>query len=192
MSRLLLHICCAPCAITALNHMKNRFERVVCFFHNPNIHPLLEFRKRLKAVWSLAWRLRGQVEFLVDEEYGLRRFIRAVCHSGSRCRTCYALRLARTAAEARRRGFSHFATTLTTSPHQNHELIKELGERIGHAAGVEFFYLDLREHHEEGIKEARRMSLYIQNYCGCIFSEAERFGPTMREVYRGPRPKRTE
>ena len=188
MERVFLHICCAPCALAALEFFRPRFKHITCFFYNPNIHPLLEFRKRLKAVWTLAWRLRGEVEFVVDEEYGLRRFMRVVCHSSNRCRACYALRLGRTAYEASRRGFSTFATTLTTSPHQNHALIKKIGERVGAAAKVKFIYADLRGYHDAALSEARRMSLYLQGYCGCVFSEEERFAPTKREIYRGPRP----
>lgn len=39
--------------------------------------------------------------------------------------------------------------------------------------GIEFVYRDFREGWQEGQEEARRVGLYMQKYCGCVFSEEE-------------------
>ena len=39
--------------------------------------------------------------------------------------------------------------------------------------GIEFVYRDFREGWREGQDEARQAGLYMQKYCGCIYSEEE-------------------
>ena len=123
----------------------------------------------------------------VVEEYGLDQFIREVYHPERprRCASCYFLRLSRTALRAREQGFDRFTTTLLVSPHQNHELVREAAERAAALTGVEFLYRDFRPLHERSHEMARRRRLYLQQYCGCCFSEYERFRDTTRELYRG-------
>jgi hypothetical protein len=184
MMRLVLHVCCAPCLAGTWDAFAGEGD-ALGFFHNPNIHPLLEFRKRLKAVQVLADRERLPVR--VDDEYGLRAFLAAVGDDGEdRCRVCYQTRLARTARLAADEGADAFSTTMLVSRHQKHELLREVGEQVADAAGVAFLYRDLRDRANDGPAIAKRLSLYRQQYCGCIFSEYERFKDTRVEVYRGP------
>ena len=92
-----------------------------------------------------------------------------------RCLYCYHDRLLATAQVAKRGNFSHFTTTLLYSKHQKHEIIREMGESLGRKYGVKFFYQDFREGWKEGIQCSLELGLYRQQYCGCIYSEKERF-----------------
>jgi len=184
--RLLLHTCCAGCLLGALSGLKGRGWDVVSFFFNPNIHPLLEFRKRMKAMKVLRDQMRGRLDMIVCEEYGLRRYLREVVEGGGKnCARCYEMRLRETAGKAAEEGFDAFSTTLLGSHEQDHEMIRKIGEKVAAEAGVEFIYADLRPEMESGLAEAKRRKLYRQQYCGCIFSEEERYRETGVEMYKG-------
>jgi len=155
------------------------------FFFNPNLHPLLEFRRRLKAVQVLAEAER--IPLIADGEYGLDPFLDALGPSRSapaRCRICYELRLDATAAYAAAHGFPRFTSTLLVSPHQDREAIRQIGHAAAARHGVTFLDTDWRERHDAGIELARRRQLYRQHYCGCIFSEADRYRDTAQHLHR--------
>ena len=188
MKSLLLHICCAPCALGALDVLKEEGFDVTGFFYNPNIHPLIEFRRRLKAMKMLME--AGDVKAETDDEYGLEAFLQEVYMRGGsgegRCARCYEMRLRRAARRTRELGLPAFTTTLLASQHQDVELVAQVGESAANAEGVEFVRRDFRENAERGREDARRRSLYTQSYCGCIFSENERYRDTSKHLYRGP------
>jgi len=177
----LVHVCCAPCLLGPLELLRGR--RFSAYFYNPNIHPLIEFRRRLKALHVLAEQL--SLDVLCDENYALTEFLSTVdWRSPNRCRDCYRLRLRRTAETARARGFEAFTSTLLASPTQPHELIRQIGEQAAREAGTTFAYDDWRRLADAGLDEARRRSLYRQQYCGCIFSEYERYKDTALHLHR--------
>lgn len=188
MKTLLLHICCAPCALGALETLREEGFKVTGFFYNPNIHPLIEFRRRLKAVRMIME--SGEVEAETDEEYGLEEFLEQVYMRGGsgdgRCARCYEMRLRRAARRTRELGLPAFTTTLLASRHQDIELVAKIGEEAARAEGVEFARRNLHENAERGGEIARRRSLYMQSYCGCIFSENDRYRDTSKHLYRGP------
>ena len=178
--KLILHTCCAVCLGGVREVLEPDAEPVALFF-NPNIHPLLEFRKRMRAIE--VYFERDPVDHIVDGNYGLETFLDGVPKvKKDRCARCYRMRLERTAREAVRAGADAFATTLTVSRHQDHAVIREVAEDVSRAHGVPFYYRDWRPAHEAGVEKARRMSLYRQQYCGCIYSEAERFQGTSKEL----------
>jgi predicted adenine nucleotide alpha hydrolase (AANH) superfamily ATPase len=182
--KVLLHICCAPCAIGAFEALQEEGFEARGYFHNPNIHPLIEFRRRLKAVKILRDRLK--LDIVCDENYGLREFLRAVVgHENKRCPICYSLRLRETCATAKQMGINLVTTTLFGSPHQDLKLIRMLGKEAAQAFGVEFLVRDFRPYHEKAHQKAREMKLYMQQYCGCIFSEYERYKDTKLHLYKG-------
>lgn len=182
--RILLHICCAPCLCGALPAFAD--AQVMGYFYNPNIHPLLEFRRRLKALHVYQEKNRG-IEIHYEEDYGLQPFLeRVVPNAKDRCRRCYQMRLTRAAAAAAELGCEAVSSTLLISPHQNHERIREVGEEAAAQAGVKFEYRDLRPHFESGRQAAKKAMLYSQQYCGCIYSEADRYQPTTKHLYKGP------
>ena len=181
--RILLHVCCSTCAIGPFRDLSEGGHSVTAYFYNPNIHPLVEFRRRLKSLKVLQERVPFPV--LYEEEYGLLEFLERVDWRGAgRCADCYRLRLGRTAAEARRGGCEAFTTTLLGSTHQDHEVIRHVGEACAGAEGVQFLYRDWRPLAEDNRWRASELRLYLQQYCGCVFSEHERFRNTTRHLYR--------
>ena len=81
----------------------------------------------------------------------------------------------RTARYAAEHGFEQFSTTLLVSPYQNRELICATGDAMGRKYGVEFVPFDFRPRFKAGQEEARALGLYMQKYCGCVYSEEDRF-----------------
>ncbi|MDD2422275.1 MAG: epoxyqueuosine reductase QueH [Heliobacteriaceae bacterium] len=171
---LLLHTCCAPCAIYPLKLLRDEGRQVTAYFFNPNIHPYTEFRRRRETLATYA--AANGLPLLVEEEYGLEEFLRLVAFDpAGRCPVCYRLRLERTAAKARELGMAGFTTTLLVSPYQDHALLRETGETVAAAAGIPFVYRDFRPGFREAQGQAREMGLYRQPYCGCIYSEKDRY-----------------
>lgn len=177
--RLLLHICCGPCLVYPLSVLREEGIETRGFFFNPNIHPYTEFGKRLATLRDYA----GQVELplIVRDDYPLEDWLRAVSFRESeRCRHCYHLRLSAAARTAKKSGYEAFSTTLLYSRQQKHELIREIAESAAREAGVEFFYRDFRQGWSQGIEGSKKAGLYRQQYCGCIYSERDRFAPKGR------------
>jgi len=172
--KVLLHVCCANCAIYPINNMREEGLEVMGFFYRHNIHPYTECLKRQEALQSYAEQINLKV--IYQEGYDLEGFIRNVAFRESeRCNYCYHDRLRSTALLARRGKFDYFSSTLLYSKHQQHELIRAMGESVGKSVGVPFLYRDYREGWKEGIECSKQMGLYRQQYCGCIYSEKERF-----------------
>jgi four helix bundle protein len=116
------------------------------------------------------------LKVIYQDEYLLEEFLRNVSHRvEERCQYCYSIRLEATAREAKKNRFDQFSTTLLQSTHQNHTLIKETGERIAQEIGIPFYYEDFRQGWRKGVEVSKAMGLYRQQYCGCIYSEKERF-----------------
>ncbi len=170
----LLHVCCANCAIYPIKTMRENGLEVMGFFYRHNIHPYTECLKRQEALEAYAEQINLKV--IYQEGYDLEGFIRNVAFRESeRCNYCYHDRLRSTALLAKRGKFDYFSSTLLYSKYQKHELIRSIGESIGKSVGVPFLYHDYREGWKEGIECSKQMGLYRQHYCGCIYSEKERF-----------------
>ncbi|MBE3069047.1 MAG: epoxyqueuosine reductase QueH [Planctomycetes bacterium] len=182
---LLVHVCCGVCVAALLEPLR-RLGAPVLYFHNPNIQPLIEFRRRLKAAQTLAE--REGLDLVADARYDPKAFLRAVpWDRPERCVACYRLRLSATARLAAERGIPAISTTLLASTHQDHAAVRAVGEEEAARQGVAFHYEDWRPLAARGHDEAKRLSLYRQQYCGCLFSEEERFAPTALHLYRGGR-----
>lgn len=172
--KLLLHICCAPCSIMCIETLRGEGIEPVGFWDNPNIHPYTEYRSRKNALVEYAKSIGLALE--VHGKYGLRPFIGEVAADiDGRCVRCYRMRMRAAAQYAAENGFSHFTSTLFVSPYQNHELLRQTAEEAGREFGVEFLYRDFRPYFREGQERARALGLYMQKYCGCVFSEEERY-----------------
>lgn len=172
--KILLHICCAPCAIYPLKILRAEGHEVMGFFYNRNIHPYEECRRREEALRTYA----GQVELkvLYQDGYDMETFLQnVVFREENRCTYCYHDRLKATAIIAKRGKFDGFTSTLLQSKFQKHHQIRDIGENVGKAYGVPLLYRDFREGWKEGIEISKRLNMYRQQYCGCIYSEKERF-----------------
>ncbi|GAN32637.1 MAG: hypothetical protein DYG83_01940 [Candidatus Brocadia sp. AMX2] len=184
---LLLHICCACCLCAPLNELRKEGFKVTGLFYNPNIHPLLEFRRRLKAL--RVFQESDPISVIYCEDYGLREYLKKVNYEGDdRCADCYTMRLEFTAAYARENGFDAFTSTMLFSVYQNHEQLKMFSENLSKEYGIDFIYRDYRHLSECSHDIARKKMIYRQGYCGCIFSEYERYKDTTRELYKGNNP----
>ena len=159
--------------------LKNKGVDFTGYFYNPNIHPYKEFKKRLDS--AMHFTEQGGVKLIVDRNYGLQEFLRQVVFKEKeRCQYCYRTRLEQTARVAVERGFTGFSSTLLYSKYQNHQLIAGLAEEIG-ASSVPFFYHDFRTGWQTGIDESKTLGLYRQSYCGCIYSEQERYDNRLKK-----------
>ncbi|MCK4552350.1 MAG: epoxyqueuosine reductase QueH [Tenericutes bacterium] len=171
---ILLHVCCAPCTNGTLRAINRDEHNITGYWYNPNIHPYLEFKNRLNGVLEYAKDI--SLDLVVEEEYGLKKFVKMVADDlDNRCSKCYTDRLYATAKKAKELGFDAFSSTLLVSPYQQHLSIKEKAFEIAKEIGVEFYYVDPRPYFREGNADARSRGIYMQKYCGCIFSEEERY-----------------
>ena len=176
MNDVLIHTCCAPCYVSVMTHFEGEGLSTSALFYNPFIHPFKEYKARFNSMKKLE---EQGIDVHYVDEYDLRGFVSTALSSEkrgeNRCTHCYMTRLDVTAGYAKNKGFQRFATTLIVSPYQDIPLINRIGDDMGGKYGIEYMPLDLRHLHDEGHKKAREMDLYMQNYCGCIFSEEERF-----------------
>ena len=178
MKKLLLHMCCGPCAVFPFIELKKNYD-VTGVFYNPNIHPYTEYKKRLDAAKEFAD--KSGFRMIALDEYKLDEFLRnAAYRENQRCMMCYSDRLERAASVAKKGNFDAFSTTLLVSPFQKHELIKRVGEEAGEKYGVEFLYMDFRAGFKEGVEKSKELELYRQPYCGCIYSERDRYLPNKK------------
>ncbi|MBI2860302.1 MAG: epoxyqueuosine reductase QueH [Chloroflexi bacterium] len=171
---ILVHCCCAHCAAYTLDYWRQQGHEVSGFWYNPNIHPFMEHQRRLEGMKAL---VEGMgLPFIVEEGYDMVEYFRRVVgNEAGRCRHCFDLRLSRTAGAARERGFDAFTTTLLISPQQKHDLIREAGERQAAEQGVAFLYADLRKRYSDSRRLTKPMDIHRQQYCGCVYSEYERY-----------------
>ena len=177
---LLLHTCCAPCLLYPARYLREQGQAFTVFAANPNIHPYQEYQRRTAQL--AAWCRSENIPCYEDTPYAMRDFLGAVAQAPeARCPVCYRMRLEKTAAFAAERGYSHFSTTLLYSRFQNHALIKAIGEELAAAHGLTFFYHDFREGWSEGVQRSKALGMYRQQYCGCIFSEQERYDPQFQK-----------
>jgi len=171
---LLLHICCAPCAIFPAEDLMREEHKIAGFFYNPNIHPYSEYLKRKGEVEKHSKEARFNVIFA---DYDIDKYFQHIVYNetlSARCPVCWWLRLEKTAEFAKENGFDAFTTTLLGSPHQDQNLINSIGADVAKNIGVGFYSKDFRAGFRDAHARAKAKGMYCQNYCGCVFSERER------------------
>ena len=147
--KLLMHICCAPCANMPIDALRAEGVELTGYWYNPNIHPFTEYRARRNCLQEYAKTI--DLPLLVRDDYGLRPFVREVAEDiAGRCVKCYEMRLFETAR--------------------------------AEEYGVQFYYQDFRPMFRDGQQRARELGFYMQKYCGCIFSEQERYQKPSRII----------
>jgi predicted adenine nucleotide alpha hydrolase (AANH) superfamily ATPase len=173
--RVLLHICCAPCSIYVFRRLREEGAEVSGYFYNPNIHPYTEFMKRIATLTNYAE--ISSFPLAVDTEYDLESFLKgALARGKDRCIFCYRMRLEKAFVKAAETGADALTTTLLYSKYQRHEDIKMIALELSEKYGIPFLYEDFRTGWKEGIERSKALNMYRQPYCGCIFSEKERYG----------------
>ncbi len=174
MTSVLMHTCCAPCSLSCIDPLRAEGIEPVAFWYNPNIHPWKEYEARRDCLLAYAPTIEMQV--IVDEDYGLRTFVEHVASDiNHRCTYCYQHRLEETARSAAEHGYEAFTSTLLASLYQDHDGIKAAAEKYARQYGVEFLYRDFRPNFRAGNQRARELGFYMQKYCGCVFSEQDRY-----------------
>ena len=172
--KVLLHCCCAPCSLSCIEPLKQENIELTAFWYNPNIHPFKEYEARRDCLINYANEIN--LPIAVKEEYGLVPFVRKVANDiENRCVYCYEHRLEETAKYASENGFEYFTSTLLASLYQDHEAIKKAGETFAQKYDIKFLYRDFRPNFREGNAKAKEKQFYMQKYCGCIFSEQDRY-----------------
>ena len=176
--RLLLHTCCGPCAIYPIERLRQDHD-ISAFFFNPNIHPFQEFKRRQETLIDYCRSLHIPV---VDQGiYGLTEFARRVAfHEQERCTICYSWRMEEVARRAAEEGFDSFSTTLLYSRYQDHQALKDFGFSLAEKYGITYLYEDFRVGWQRGIDLSREYGMYRQPYCGCMYSEQDRYDRSRR------------
>lgn len=177
--KLLLHTCCGPCSIYPIEQLSQDYE-ISAFFFNPNIHPYKEFKKRRNSLREHCERLKIPIADL--GKYGLQDYLRKVVfHENKRCTICYAWRMEETALKATELGLDAFSTTLLYSRYQDHEKLQRCGIELSKKYNISFVYKDFREGWQYGIDRSIELGMYRQPYCGCVYSEQERYDKSLRK-----------
>ncbi|MGA1819526.1 MAG: epoxyqueuosine reductase QueH [Thermoplasmatota archaeon] len=188
--KVLLQTCCGPCLTGSRIPFEEEGMDVTGLWFNPNIHPWTEYDRRLQTLQRYVY--LEPMEMIYLDEYPLYSTLFGMINSAAaveewagpgmtapqragRCDFCYRLRLGRAAEEAKRKDYDGYSTTLLISKHQDHDIIRRIGEEIGSETGIDFIYMDLRKYWKESLRRSKGRRMYRQPYCGCIFSEQERY-----------------
>ncbi len=189
--KILIHVCCGPCAIAPVETLLGQGHSVTGFFFNPNIHPLGEYLRRREAAQEAALRLN--IPMIWRDRYDPLSWLGSLGglegngpkHANPRCAICYAQRLEATAAAAAELGFNAFTSSLLYSRFQLHDRIAAIGLDIGQRRNIPFLHHDFRAGWQHGIDRSKEWGLYRQNYCGCLLSEQERFANALKKLEAG-------
>lgn len=181
---LLIHSCCAPCSSYVLEYLSEYFE-ITVLYYNPNIFPREEYEYRISEqerlinsmIFSHKVRLIGS-EYTPGDFYSAIKGYEKEPEGGKRCELCFEVRLKYAADLAKKMNFDYFTTTLSISPLKNAEVLNELGIRIGQEYGVEYLQSDFKKRngYKRSVELSKEYGLYRQDYCGCVYSKAEREG----------------
>ena len=180
--QLLMHSCCAPCSSYCLEYLSQYF-RIILFYYNPNISPKEEYEKRVaeqkRLIESLdmvhpVTFLEGRYE--PEKYFALVKGLEKEPEGEARCSVCFHMRLLEAAYAAKEAGAEYFTTTLSISPLKNAERLNDLGEEIGRAEGVAWLPSDFKKKngYKRSVELSKEYGLYRQDFCGCIYSKAER------------------
>lgn len=195
---LLLHTCCAPCSVYCIDSLRKENIEPTVYWYNPNIHPYMEYKARRDCLKEYTKSI--EINAIFEEDYGLDEFCKNVSNAlNTRCvNYCYPVRLRKTFEYAKQNGFDSVSTTLLYSIYQKHDFIKVYCEKLAKEYGIEFLYRDFRDGFWVGHDKARELELYMQKYCGCIFSEEMRYynrnatKPSIPNGYKIPREPRLQ
>lgn len=183
-AKLLLQVCCAPCATYCLTRLLTHFD-VTLYYANDNITDVGEWQKRLNQVKKLVDVVNGDkfetkairpLKLVVQQHDATRFFavskgLESEKEGGARCKECFMLRLSDTLSYAEQHGFDYFGTTLTVSPYKNSQLLNEIGISL-QSATVKWLTADFKKQggYNESVRLSQKYELYRQHYCGCCYS----------------------
>lgn len=162
--KILIHVCCAPCAVFLVDHLHKK-NNVTLFFFNPNIMPKEEYEKRLAAVKQLA--ILYKVELIVGE-YCNQEFLsfaksfKKQKEGSIRCQKCYEMRLLKTCEYLD--DYDFFVTSLINSPFKDSKVINEIGKKLSE----KYLPIDFdNKNYQKSRELSKKYNFYRQKYCGC-------------------------
>lgn len=171
--KLLLHICCAPCATYPFSVLEREYD-VTAYFYDPNIHPESEHRARLDEAKKYFKDKCPLIEapYEAAKWFDQTRGLEDEPEKGKRCTICYDLRITHAGEYAAKNGFSYFTTVLSVSPHKDATRIAAIGHRVGEQSGVTYLAIDWKKGggFHTGVQMSRAAGLIRQDYCGCVYS----------------------
>lgn len=179
---LLLHSCCAPCSSYTLEYL-SRYFKITIYYYNPNIAPEEEYQKRVSEQKRFISQLHmiNEINFIEGEYrpedfYQTIKGLERVPEGGERCFKCYRLRLENAAKLAAEKGVDYFTTTLSISPYKNATKLNEIAGELSEIYNVKNLPSDFKKKngYKRSIELSAQYNLYRQDYCGCVFSKAER------------------
>lgn len=173
--KLLMHTCCAPCSVYCIDLLRDEGIEPNLYWFNPNIHPYKEYEARLNTLRDYSKMIN--VNLIENDVYGLKEFCKNVIDDlDNRCvNYCYRVRLENTVKYAKENGYDSFTTTLLVSPYQKHDELIKICNELAEIYDLNFVYRDFRTGFRQGQAKARELGLYMQKYCGCVFSEEDRY-----------------
>lgn len=175
--KILLHACCGPCSLEPVRLLAEAGHELTLAYMNSNIHPRAEYDHRLATLraWADTQNI-AVVEGVYDDaawhdQAGVMQL--AGGPRSERCRRCYHMRLEEAAAYAAGHGFEGLATTLSVSPYQFTQIIEEELDDVCAPWGLIPVFEDFRPYYQQATQRSRDLGMYRQNYCGCVYSDAE-------------------
>ena len=176
--KFLLHICCATCAIEAIDQLQDKYE-IVGYYYNPNIQPLAEYEKRENDVIRyLEMKNIQLIPSVYDYQswFELTKGYEQEKEGGKRCTICYRMRLENAGEKAKELKIKNFGTTLTISPHKKASIVNKVGKDIADKYSISFFKADFKkgDGFKRAIAKSKQENFYRQNYCGCLFSRSQK------------------
>lgn len=170
--KLLLHACCADCALKFLESAKDENLETIIYYYNPNIHPRAEYLTRLSAIRKVV----GEEIKVIVPDYRPREYFSAQGGSATaerekpkRCVRCWNLRLEATAKFAAENGFEYFSSTLVTSEYQDQEKIEKIATNMAKKYKIKFWKA------KKICCDLKTSGFYKQFFCGCVYSMKERY-----------------
>lgn len=175
---LLIHICCGVCSVYPLEYLRRYFD-ITIYFSNSNIYPYEEYMRRLNALETYLDYLNDDSIKLVVPRYDNETYMKDLApfkdekEGGQRCKLCYAKRMEDSFKLALKEHFEYCTTVMSISNRKNADYINEIGKALNKKyPDVKYLYADFKK--GDGItmneKMNKKLNLYHQNYCGCIYS----------------------
>ncbi len=170
--KILLHICCGPCATGGVEKINTQIYELIGFYYNPNIHPQEEYTKRLQETVDF---FKSNNLKLIIPEYDPQQYFKKIAgdenNKDKRCLKCWQLRLETTAQKATELGINTIGTTLRISPYQNQTKLLKISQEIAGRYNLNFYSDDLSAYYRYSVETSKRLGMYRQKYCGCTFSK---------------------
>lgn len=175
--KLLVHVCCAPCASAVIEELHNHFD-LTLYAYNPCITDEAEWCMRFGELRRLVKEMGyDNVELILAdgdepsrELFAWAEQYKDMPEGGKRCEMCYIQRLGATAKYAKQNGFKYFTTTLTLSPYKDSAYVNFVGRKCGGKMGVMYMPFDFGYLYFKSLELCKKYNLYQQDFCGCEYS----------------------